>query len=186
MKRVQLIEWGIITIALIFGYKFFEGIFTALVQIFYSLQGMTEGIFEVILPTIFMVVIYAVCFVQLIRRSVQLATYFHGSGGDETISIKIGKKALLQVILIGICLVTIITQIPEIILYLFESFKDQIGRRQPDDSNINFVGSHQFKLAAIQVIVASVVIFFSKDISNWLVRNKEVDELSFDSDTENK
>ena len=135
MKRVQLIEWGIVTIGLIFGYKFFEGIFTALVQIFYSLQGMQEDILVVLLPTVFMITIYAVCFVLLIKRSGQLATYLQGNSGNETIPIKIGKKALLQVILICICLVTILTQIPEIILYLFESFKDEIGKKRSEGFN---------------------------------------------------
>ena len=185
MKRVHLIEWGIITIALIFGYKFFEGIFTALVQIFYSLQGMGGDIFEVLLPTVFMIVIYAVCFVLLIKRSGQLATYLHGQGGEETIAIRIGKKALLQVILIGICLVTIITTIPGIILYLFESFKEGIGKRNMDGNTADPFGWHQFKLSAIQLLIALVIIFFSRELAGWFIRNKEVDELSFESDPEN-
>lgn len=183
MKRVQFIEWGIITIALIFGYKFFEGFITALVQIFYSVQVMPGDIFEVLLPTIFIIVIYAVCFVLLIRRSGQLATYLNNKGGNETIPMKIGKKALLQVILISICLVTIITHIPEILLYLFESFKNKIGRHLPGDSNMNPDGWHSFKLAAIKVIVALVVIIFSKNICDLLIRKNDVDELSFDFDT---
>jgi|CXWL01.1.fsa_nt_gi ABC-type Fe3+ transport system permease subunit len=186
MRRVQLIEWGIITIALIFGYKFFEGIFTALVQIFYSFQGMPGDVIGVLLPTVFMITVYAVCFVLLIKRSGSLATYLHGNGEHEPIPVKIGKKALLQVILIGICLVTILTNIPEIILYLFESFKDKVGRHNPIGDNTNTALWHQFKLAAIQVVVAVVAIFFSPDISNWFIRNKEVDELSFESGNENQ
>ena len=39
MKRAQLIEWGIIVIALIFGYKFFEAIITLFIQLIYGFDG---------------------------------------------------------------------------------------------------------------------------------------------------
>ena len=32
MKRIQLIEWGIIAISLIFGYKFAEGMISVVIQ----------------------------------------------------------------------------------------------------------------------------------------------------------
>jgi hypothetical protein len=184
MKRVQLIETGIIIIALIFGYKFFESIFTALVQIFYSFEGMQDDILKMLVPTIFMIAIYAVCFVLLVKRSGQLATYLQGNENNDNIPIKIGKKSLLQVILISICIFTILANIPGMILYLVEAFKEKAGRYNPDNINNNSFQWHGFKVDAIQVIVAIVVIFFSKDITNWFLGKKETDELTFDSNPE--
>lgn len=186
MKKVLLIEWGIITIALIFGYKFFESIFTALVQIFYTLQGMPGGFFEMLLPTVFLIIIYAVSFTLLIKRSRQLAIYLNGNKEDETIPIKVGKKALLQVILVSICLGTIISNIPQIILYLFDSFKDQVSSHNADTLTIESSAWHKFKLSLIQIIVAFVLIFFSKEISNWFIRKNEIDELTFETEPENE
>lgn len=186
MKRIQLIEWGIITIALIFGYKFFESIFSALVQIFYSFQGVNEDILEILIPSILMIVAYAVCFILLIKKSGQLASYLQGIDNNEVISVKIGKKSLLQVILIAICITTVLSNIPGMLLYLFDSFREKVGPNNRDIVTTGPFRWHQFKLGAIQIIVATVVIFFSKDITNWFLRKKEIDELSFDSDTQNK
>ncbi|NOT52050.1 MAG: hypothetical protein HOP10_12325 [Chitinophagaceae bacterium] len=181
MKRIQLIETGIIVVGLIFGYKFFEGIFSLLIQVFYGFQFGGEDIFETLLPTILMCAAYAICFVLLIRRSGQLATYLGKNMTGEQIAIKIGKKSLLQVTLIGICLATIIANIATILLYLFETFKNEVGRKSFIEERTTGVSGYTFKLTAIQTIVAIVTIYFSKDISAWFVRKNEVDELTFSS-----
>lgn len=187
MKKAQLLEWGIITIGLIFGYKFFEGVINALVQLLYSFQGVGSGdIAGFLLPLLFMIVIYAVSFVLLIKRSGQIASYFLEDNSNETLPVKIGKKTLLQVILISICLITILANIPDLILYLYESFKEKVGRYNPENDYTSSLQWHQFKLNVIQVVFSAVIIYFSRDISQWFLRKKEIDELSFESDTQNQ
>jgi ABC-type Fe3+ transport system permease subunit len=183
MKRVQLIEWSIITIGLIFGYKFFESIFTAIVQIFYSFQTSSSDIASVFLPTFVFITIYAVSFIILIRKSSQIAAYLSRDQENDSIPIKINKKPLLQVILIGICVATVLSNIGNVVIYLFETFKNEIGRR-PENFDSNSVEKYRFKTSAVQTIAAILVIYFSKDISNWFVRKNEVDELTFDSNDE--
>ena len=180
MKRTQLIEWGIITVALIFGYKFFESLFSILVQVVYDFGREDQGKF--LLRLVILTGIYALAFVLMIRKSSQIAVWLNGPADNDTLGIKISKRSLLQVILIGICAVTILSKIAEIVLYLFETFKQEVGRRhEPDD---NFANSYRFKLAAIETIVAFVILYFSKDISNWFIRKNEVDELIFESEPE--
>ena len=131
------------------------------------------------------IAIYAVCFIFLIRRSRQIALYISGTSAGENVPVRIGKQSLLQVILIGICAATIIHKITEILIYLFEIFKEEAGRNTYNENSGSKVSKYTFKIAAIQTIVALVVLYFSKDISGWFVRKNEADELTFDSNSEN-
>jgi ABC-type enterochelin transport system permease subunit len=114
-----------------------------------------------------------------------MAVYISGSSPDESLSLKIGKRSLLRVILIGICIVTILSNIAEILLYLFEAFKEGAGRRNPYDDDMKKVSKDVFTIAAIRTIVAFVILYFSKEISGWFIRKNEADELIFDSNPEN-
>ncbi len=184
MKRAQLIEYSILIIGLIFGYKFFESILSAIVQIFYSFQNSGD-FFDALLPTLLFVAVYAICFVILIKRSGQIATYISKDSANETIAVKIDKRSLLHVILIGIAAVTILSNIAEIILYLFDTFKKEVGGRNMYDSDTSPVSKYQFKTAAVQTIIGLVVLYFSKDICGWFIRKNEADQLTFESTNEN-
>lgn len=184
MKRSQLIEWGIVTIGLIFGYKFFEGVFSALVQIFYGFQAGGIDIFSVMLPTLILVALYGVFFILVIRKSSQIASYLAGTEKQEAVPLKIGKRSLLQIVLIAVCVATVLSNVAEILLYLFETFKKEAGRRRYFETDGNAVTNYAFKIAAIQTIVALVVLYFSKEISGWFIRKNEADELTFDSSPE--
>ncbi len=184
MKRSQLIEWGIVTIGLIFGYKFFEGVFTALVQIFYGFQAGGIDMFSVMLPTLILVAIYGVFFIMVIRKSSQIASYLAGTEKQEAVPLKIGKRSLLQIVLIALCVATVLSDVAEILLYLFETFKNEAGRKRYFETDTTTVTKYAFKIAAIQTIVALVVLYFSKEISGWFIRKNEADELTFDSSPE--
>jgi hypothetical protein len=180
MKRTQLIEWGIITVGLIFGYKFFEGLFSILLRILYNFgqPGLSSDLTRLSVYC----GAYAVSFVLLIRKSSQIAIWINGSSQNDIVAVKINKHSLLQVILIGICAATILSKIAEILLYLFETFKNEAGHfHEPID---NTVSKFRFKLAAIEAIVAFVVLYFSKDISSWFIRKNKAEELTFESETE--
>ena len=186
MKRIQLIEWGIVTIGLIFGYKFFTSVFTAVVQLFFRFQGGENNFEKILLNTILLTAIYAVSFVILIRKSRQIAVYISGMSANESVPIKIGKHSLLQIVLISICLAAILSDIPQVLIYLFEAFKGETGRNDIPVYEYNKVTGFAFKVAAIQTIAASVVLYFSKDISGWFIRKNEADELIFESEPENE
>lgn len=184
MKRVQLVEFGIIIVGLIFGYKFFEGIFSVLMQIIYSFEFGRGDIVSTLAPTVLITVGYAVCFMLLIKRSGQLANYLCNDDAGGSLRIKIGKSSLLQVVLMGICLVTILSNIAEILVALYETFKHEAGRQNFREVYTSPFSTYSFKIAAVNIIVAIVVLYFAKDISAWFLRKNEPDELSFESDTE--
>ncbi len=185
MKRVQLIEYGIITIGLLFGYKSFDSFFAAIVQVLYMVGGLSLDDIGALLPTLIMIAAYTVCFILLIRRSRQIAVYLSGMSAGENVPFKIGKRSLLHVVLIGICAAVILTSLAEIILYLFESFKQEAGRRSFTDNEGSRVSKYVFNVASIRTIIAAVALYFSKDISSWFIRKNEVDELTFESEPEN-
>ncbi len=183
MKRVQLIEYGIITIGLIFGYKAFESFFATIIQLFYMFGGIGIDDIGSLQPTFLILTAYTVCFILLIRRSGQIAVYLAGMSSSENVPFKIGKRSLLQVVLIGICAATILTNLAEVMLYLFETFKQEAGRRNTGNEGTS-VSKYMFKVAAVRSIIAFVVLYLSKDISNWFIRKNEVDELTFDTTIE--
>ena len=180
MKRTQLIEWGIITTGLIMGYKFFVSLFTLLLQIFYEFGD--DGLGRLIIKLVILTGIYAAGFVLLIRNSSQIASWVNGPAENDSIAIKINKKSLLHVILICICMVTILSNIAQIVLYLFEAFKQEVGRsHEPADTSIS---KYRFNLAAIETIVAIVILYFSKEVSGWFIRKNPGEELTFESEPE--
>jgi hypothetical protein len=184
MKRTQLIEYGLIVVGIYFAYKFFESIIGALVQVFYDLQ--TNGDLSNLPSYFFLTALYAVGFILIIRLSKKIAISINGAATDDNIPIKIGKRALLQVILIAICIATVLSNMAEILLYFYEIFKKKAGRGDFYGTDRPAINEIRFKIVAVETIIALVVLYFSKDISGWFIRKDEVDELTFDSTNESK
>lgn len=182
MKRIQLIDWGIVTIGLIFGFKFFEGMFSLFAQILYDFDGFATG--SGLVKLLILCAAYAALFLFLIRKSAEIANWINGAVKNEPIGFNIDKHSLLQVVLIALCVATILSNMADIVLYLFETFKNEAGRfHEPVDTTFS---KHRFKVTAIETIVAFVIMYFSKDISSWFIRKDKTAELTFESDPENK
>ena len=184
MKRTQLIEYGIITIGLVFAFKAFDSFFTAIIQVLYMFGGIGGAEIGPLLPTLFILVAYTVCFIVLIRKSGPIAVYLGGMSAGENVPFKIGKRSLLHVVLIGICAAIILSSLAEVLLYLFETFKQEAGRGSFTDPEGSKMNKYTFNVAAIRTIIAGVTLYFSKDVSNWFIRRNEVDELTFESESE--
>jgi len=186
MKRSELIEWGIVVIALIFGYKFIEALLSLIIQIVYGFDrpGFTLDIFR-FLPII---ALYAVVFIALITRSDKIGTYFsRADNANNEIHIKIGKRSMLQVILIAICISTILSNVAEVIYYLFDAFRRDVHTRAITDQFENGdtpPSTYSFVVNLIRIVIAIIVIYFSKNIADQMIRKNEADELVFDSNTQ--
>ena len=184
MKRTDLIEWGIVTVGLIFGFKFFESIFSGLVQLYYFIES-GSGVIDVFLPTFILVTVYAISFIVLIRRSRQIAAYLSGESVNEEVPLRIGKKALLRIILIALCVGVIISNFAAVMVHLLQVMK---GDNSPDsayDPSNKRVNDFAFKISVAKTIFATIVLICSKEISSWFIRKNELDELIFDSKPEN-
>ncbi len=187
MKRAQLIEWGIIVIALIFGYKFVESIITVLVQVIYGLTS--PDLATEMIRMLVIIGLYATGFLVVIKNSHKLAVYLSGPDSQENnLPVKIGKRSLLQVILIAICAFAILTHLADIIYYIFEVFRNEVRTKSLLDLHEDYSGApitYTITIKCIRVVIAIILIYASKNISDWLIRKDEADELVFDSKTEN-
>jgi hypothetical protein len=183
MKRSQLIEYGIITIGLIFGFKFIDNLFGGLVALISS-SGMGFDLGAALVPFLSYLFLYGAALFLLVQRSGQIATFLSKNYSNEPIPIKIDKHSLLQVILIGICMATIIPYISYLGHYFYQSFKNGAGARTSYEAI--YADKQKFTVIAIQTIIAGLILYFSKDISGWFVRKKEVDIFILDSENDNE
>jgi hypothetical protein len=184
MKRTDLIEWGIVTVGLIFGFKFFESTFSGLVQLYYFFES-GGSIVDIFLPTFILVVVYAISFVLLIRNSRAIALYLAGNSANEEVSLKIGKRALLRAILIGICIAVLISNLSAVILYLFRLSTGTTVDETAYTHSSRQVNAFAFQISIVKTVFALIVLLCSREISSWFVRKNELDELIFDSKPEN-
>lgn len=182
MKRAHLIEWGIIVIALIFGYKFIESILTVLMQLIF-MWGSEDQLTKIILRYLLVIGLYFGAFILLVSNSGKIAVYFSREDvSDNSMDIKIGKRSLLQVILIAICISAVIFNIADIIYYLFDSFRSEVRVRDLFETEPKYKPDKtRFIVSIMEMVLAIIVIYFSRDISSLLVRKNEADELVFDS-----
>lgn len=183
MKRSQLIEYGIIVTGLLFGYKFFESLFSLFIEIIFSFDtGREIGSF--LIRYIPMLIVYFLAFILLIKRSGQITAQLVKDGPNETVPVKIDKQSLLQVILICLAISTILSNIADIVIYLYKTFKQEIGRRT-DDLNMSLEREKmRFRIAAIQSLASLIVLYYYRQISSWFLKKPEANELIFESEEE--
>jgi hypothetical protein len=184
MKRTKLIEYTLIVIAAIFGYKFFEGIFTLLVQTIAGFDTFGLDISNITLQLLLLSGGYLFLFVVLVRKSRAIAIYLNGNNADEVVPLKIGKKALLQLIIIGICVSILLNALPELLEYLYESLKN---RSEYDSYNAyKNVKKGLLVSSIIRFVTAVIVIITSKEIVQWFLKNDGKDELILEAEAKDE
>jgi hypothetical protein len=179
MKRTQLIEYGLVIIGIIIGYKFLEGLIFLVTQLFERPGPYSKSLINYLLFS----VVYLFAFILLLRNSRRIARWLNGSAENDTLPLKVSKESLLQVALIAICILTVLSHIAEILLYIFQSFKKEVQGNRGSDSDIS---EFRFKMAAIQSGFAIIILCFSQQVSSWFIRKDDLEKLSFDSTVENK
>jgi hypothetical protein len=183
MKKVHLIEWGIITIGLLFGYKAFESFLSLIVQLFGGF--FLDSVSETLLIAFLVFLLYAAAFITLLKNCRRIAYYLAGTETGETVPFKISKHGLLQVILISMCVFTILTNVIDVIYYLFEAFKSEVGRKNFYGENDPISGkASSIAVSVLKIVLAIIVIFYSKNISSSFFRKEDELELTFDTNPE--
>jgi hypothetical protein len=187
MKRSQLIEIGIIAVALICGYKFMESLISIMITVLYEVSYGYRDIGPVIIQYLLLLAIYFAGFFVLIRYNKQIADYIDkqaqptADSSTETIHLSIRQSGLLFIILIALCLTTLLTEIPVIVLSVYNYFKKEAGglhRGSPEDVN--------FKAAAIKFTFTLIILFYARSISAWFSRQLPSDEPLIQTNSESK
>lgn len=186
MKRSQLIEYGIITVGLVCGYKFLDNGLSVLFQLAYFFADGPVERLSILLPTFVLLAVYGICFIVLIKRSGQLATWLQGDMPNEQLAFKIDSKTLLYIVLIGIMISSAINNFPNVVIYLYESFKNEVSSKNLFTTREITVSKSEFLLSLLQLVIALLAIYFSRTITGWFIRRNAADELTFQSDPETK
>lgn len=181
MKRVQLIEIGVLAIALISGYKFFESFFAVIIRLLYEFTGGFGDGWPVILSSLVVSAIYFGLFILLIKKSKWIAGYIDQKGQykpellpeqPEKINLSIHQSGLLYIILIVLCLSTIIAEIASVLIYAWDYFKRAVGGEQREmeafGKSMDFVA---FKVAAVKLVVTIVVLFYARPLADWFTKS---------------
>jgi hypothetical protein len=181
MKRVQLIQVGILTITLVFGYKLVESIIATLITTFFQYGLWNDGASSVIIQYSAFTAFYFVAFFLLIRYHKQLAVYIDKQGqpatqgeSPEIINIKLEQGSLLFIVLVAVCLLTLLEEIPTIILSVYYYFKRESGGGISSDN----IESMRFKTSAIKFVFSLIVLFYSRKISDWFSQSPSKEPLA--------
>ena len=186
MKRSQLIEYGIITVGLVCGYKFLENGLAVIFQLVYYLSEGPADRLSILLPSFVLLTVYGICFILLIRRSGQIASWLQSESPNDQLAIKLDIKSLLYIVLVGVTISSTINHIPKAIIYLFESFKNEVSSKNLFTTRETTVTKNEFILSALHLVIATIAIYFARNITGWLIRKTPVDELTFQSEKETK
>lgn len=186
MKKLQLIEYGIILCGLIFGYNFAMTFFYFISQVaFYLNDGSGPWSFGSVLSYLLLNLLFLAALFLLIRKSREVARFLCPDHQQDTISTKISKQSLLEVTLIAISVITIISNGPDILGYLFKSFRKSVRSGGDVSGYLTDVENMKLKSALVQAIMAAVLLFFHRQVSSWFIRKDEAEALIFDTETDN-
>lgn len=169
MKRSQLTETGIIAIVLVLLYHFVGAIFTLLTSfLFFSSNNFSGAGRFSILGMIFPVVLYLSAIYLLVRYKKSLARWINRNEPEETGgTLFISPNHLLHIVLIVICFITLVNELPDIIYLLIEAFTIKESYDVPDNAIImkDNYGLTLFWGSIIRIVLALIILLFSKKIS---------------------
>src|SRR5215204_7514004 len=122
MKKLQLVELGIIATVLIMGYKMVTSLLTLMTSLLFGFgTGISGNLMMAILPTVLFFAFYTITFF-LLARNVKPLARFTCRENEELLEFNFNKAAVLHVIIIAICLSSFLQTIPEIIQYMANKF----------------------------------------------------------------
>lgn len=172
-----MIEWGIVTIALITGFKFVTSFLSVIIQF----TVLSETQVEMILRLLLVTAIYFVVFWLLLRYSEKIAALISGPDNGKTLSLAIGKRALLHVVLIAVAISIIVSDLAAVVYNIFDMINNN-----PDGKGLTglfdsfgFMGTRYTFMIAL--IAAIFLLVFPRRIAYAVIGKEEPDVLTFDS-----
>ncbi len=176
MKKVQLIEISILVIALICGYKFFDSLVSSAITTLYMITYNYNESLATIFQYLVLAAIYFGLFLLLVRKRTWIAAYIdkQGEPGPDTgnagdINFSVNQSSLLFIVLVSMCCITLITEVPTILIGIYNYFKKEVSRfaEGPTQSDINF------KAAAVKLVVTVIVLYCARQISDWFGKSSD-------------
>ena len=167
MKKLQLVELGVIATALIMGYKMITSLLTLMTSLLFGFgTGIGRNLMMAILPTVLFFAFYTITFFLLARNIKPLARFICREN-EESLELKLNKTAVLHVIIIAICLSSFLQTIPDIIQYVANKFinPNQFGEDlEPAAWRTNKI---RFWNSLIGFIISVALLITSKNIASF-------------------
>jgi hypothetical protein len=167
MKKLQLVELGVIATALIMGYKMITSLLTLMTSLLFGFgTGIGRNVMMAILPTVLFFAFYTITFFLLARNIKPLARFICPDR-DETLEFKLNKVAVLHVIIIAVCLSSFLQTIPDIIQYIASKFI-KTGQYGEDFEPAEWrTGKIRFWNSLIGFIISVILLIISKNIASF-------------------
>ena len=167
MKKLQVVELGILAAVLIMGYKMITSLLALITSLLFGLgTAIGQNLMLAILPTALFFAFYTITFFLLARNIKPLARFICRDN-EESLEFKLNKVAVLHVIIIVVCLSSFLQTIPDIIQYITSKFinVDQYGE---DFEPAEWRGSKiKFWNSLIGFIISVVLLIISKNIASF-------------------
>jgi hypothetical protein len=169
MKRVQLIETGIVVIILVFFYQFIHSLMELISGLFFMTSEkmpvpMNNFIFNIVFP----VVLYLFAVYLLTMYKKPLARLINGKENDETsLIINFSGQQLLHIAIVIIALLVLLNEIPTVIAFFIERFRNKSGNDQSiNDFEINnTISSMAIYLSLSKTLFSLLILLLSKKIA---------------------
>jgi|GEM_PF-1663206 hypothetical protein len=167
MKKLQLVELGIIATALIMGYKMITSLLTLMTSLLFGFgTGIGGNLMMAILPTVLFFAFYTITFFLLARNIKPLAKFICREN-EELLEFKLTKTAVLHVIIIAICLSSLLQTIPEIIQYIASKFININQYGDDFEPSELRTGKIRFWNSLIGFIISVALLITSKNIASF-------------------
>jgi len=167
MKKLQLVELGIIATALIMGYKMITSLLTLMTSLLFGFgTGIGRNLMMAILPTVLFFAFYTIAFFLLAKNIKPLARFICREN-EELLEFKLTKVAVLHVIIIAICLSTFLQTIPEIIQYIASKFININQYGDDFEPSELRTGKIRFWNSLIGFIISVTLLITSKNIASF-------------------
>ena len=167
MKKLQLVELGVIATALIIGYKMITSMLTLITGLLFGFgTGIGRNLMLAILPTALFFAFYMITFFLLARNIKPLARFICRDN-DESLEFKLNKVAVLHVIIVAVCLSSFLQTIPEIVQYIARELinTNQYGEDfEPAEWRTAKI---KFWNSLIGFIISIVLLITSKNIASF-------------------
>jgi hypothetical protein len=180
MKKVQLIEIGILAVALICGYKFFDSLISTAITTLYQFAYGAGDSFTILLQYLVVAAIYFGLFVVLIRKRTPIAKYIDSQGetapdtvDSEKLTLSLHQNNLLFIVLVSLCLITLVTETPSILIGIYNYFKREVSTVM----NTAVSEDVNFKAAAIKLVVTVIILYYARQLSDWFSKSSDQNKI---------
>jgi len=167
MKKLQLVELGVIATILVMGYKMITSLLTLMTSLLFGFgTGIGRNVMMAILPTVLFFAFYTITFF-LLARNIKTLARFICRDTEESLEFKLNKVAVLHVIIIAICLSSFLQTVPDIIQYIASRFfkVDQYGEDfEPAEWR---TGKIKFLNSLIGFIITVVLLITSRNMASF-------------------